>query len=195
MVVLVHGLGAPAMMMRPMQHRFEAVGYVTCNFGYPSLVGEIQQHGGRLADVLADLASRRSFESIHLVTHSMGGIVTRCALQARLPPQLGRIVMLAPPNRGSPVATRLRPLAGRLVRPIDQLSQHAGSWISQLPSIPGVQVGVIAGAQDWVVGDNTHLPDEADHILIPAFHTPIVWQSTAFAHALHFLRHGRFARS
>lgn len=196
-VVLVHGLGAPAAVMRPMQRRFERVGYATQNFGYRSLVGPIEQHGSTLAATLRRLSTRH--DRVHLVTHSMGGIVARCAVLtlASDPDALGRvgrIVMLAPPNRGSPVATRVRRLAGRLCPPAEQLSQHEGSWIQSLAPLPGgVELGVIAAAFDWIVGArNTHLPGQADHVTLAAFHGPLVWHRSAFAHALHFIRHGRF---
>lgn len=181
------------MVMRPMQKRFDAVGYRTFNFGYACLIGDIQRHGQRLRGVLGNFAANDGIDAIHLVTHSMGGIVTRCALREPSP-KIGRIVMLAPPNRGSPVATGVRHYVGRLIPPIKQLSQHEGSWIAQLPAIDA-EVGVIAGSHDVIVGlRNTRLIGQRDHVIVPAIHSPIVWQTDAFKHALHFIRHGRFTR-
>ena len=193
--MLVHGLGAPAMVMRPMQKRFEQVGYRTRLFGYPSLVGRIENHGRGLAAVLAKLAGEPGVGAIHLVTHSMGGIVARCALQLTRE-RIGRIVMLAPPNRGSPVATRARRFVGRALTPVEQLSQHEGSWIHSAPALDGLDVGIVTASHDWVIGPgNTLLPDQRDHIVIRGFHSPLVWQHSAFVQALHYLRHGRFAHA
>ena len=55
---------------------------------------------------------------IHLVAHSMGALVVREYLARGKPERLGRVVLLAAPNQGSPIAEPLKwkPL-GRLIGP------------------------------------------------------------------------------
>src|SRR5438874_12624625 len=113
-VVLVHGLGANRLVMallaRSLHKTFDGV----VNWGYQSLWWPIEQHGPKLAALLRGLDQADSHEQIHLVTHSMGSIIGRLALAEYLPRRFGRFVMIAPPNRGSHVATKLAPLLGRI---------------------------------------------------------------------------------
>ena len=196
-VVLVHGLGVPAAMMRLMQRRFEKAGYRTHNFGYASTRGRIDDHAQRLRAKLHDLARDAAIGRLHVVTHSLGGVVARTALLQH-PPGIGRVVMLAPPNRGSPVATALYrrwPKLARLVSVVEDLSEHEGSWINKLGSpAPHVEVGIISATHDWIVpATHNPMPGITDQVTLRSLHGPMVWHRHIFEQSLHFIRHGRFA--
>jgi pimeloyl-ACP methyl ester carboxylesterase len=195
MVVLVHGLGAHRMVMAPLVRHLRGRFGRVWNWGYSSLWSRIEQHGERLARALVRLDEDPTVAGFHLVTHSMGGIVARLALAERIPAKLGKIVMLAPPNRGSHMARKFAPWLGRICPPLVQLSDERDSYVVSLPPPQGVPIGVIAATSDLLVAEAaTHLPTERDHVVLPGMHTTLVWRRETAMHVVHFLEHGHFPR-
>lgn len=192
--VLLHGLGPGAFIMRPLARRLSQAGYETINWSYPSLRYTIEEHSQKLHELLGSLDARPDVRRIHLVTYSMGSIITRHALEMGRPAKLGRIVMIAPPNRGSFWAALVGPRLRGCIRIIDQLAARPGSFVNELPQPENMEIGVIAARQDLLVGcANTHLPAQTDHIVLPGLHSTIVLQRNAAQAVLQFLAAGRFA--
>ncbi len=181
LVVCIHGLGRTRHCWWPMRRRLTRAGFRTDAWTYPSLGRPIGELGrdclARLASHQADPAVRR----IHLVTHSLGGIIARYALGASPTAvgKLGWVVMLAPPNCGSAWARRLGPCLGWLAPALLQLSSSPDSFVNALPPLPSdVRVAVIAAARDGKCPvATTHIPGEAAHIVVPGRHTFIMWRS------------------
>lgn len=194
-VVLVHGLAAPRVVMSPLERHLKPSYASVTNWGYSSLWSRIERHGKALARFLCELDERHAGTPIHLVTHSMGGIVARLALAEYLPRQAGRLVMLAPPNRGSHIARHFAPILGLIVPPVMQLSSRERGFVASVPVPEGVTVGVIAADKDLLVDEPlTHLRGEADHIILPGFHSSVLWRPETARQVAHFLEHGRFDR-
>ncbi len=194
-VVLVHGLAAPRAVMSPLERHLKPAYASVTNWSYPSLWSRIERHGQALAQFLRELDERLSDQAIHLVTHSMGGIVARLALAEYLPRQIGRLVMVAPPNLGSHVARQFAPVLGLFFPPVTQLSFGDRSFVASVPVPAGVHVGVIAADMDMLVAEPlTHLPGEADHIMLPGFHSSVLWRAETARQVSHFLAHGLFDR-
>jgi alpha-beta hydrolase superfamily lysophospholipase len=102
-VVLVHGLGRFKTAMRELAAAFAQSGYNVVNWAYPSFLIDITTAADQLHETVrlnADFHGR-----IHFVTHSLGGIVVRRMLKRSGADKVGAVVMLAPPNRGSALAT------------------------------------------------------------------------------------------
>jgi pimeloyl-ACP methyl ester carboxylesterase len=193
-VVLVHGLLMVGPVMKPLAWRLQRAGFGVINWTYWSTRHNIEIHGERLQRTLLDLDADPAVSRIHLVTHSMGGIVTRAALARGKPAKLGRIVMLAPPNHGSYVARWLSPVLGGILSVFRELSSDAGSYVRRAPGLDGVDFAVIAARWDILVKrESTHLAGERDHVVLNGFHTPLVWQASTAERAARFLRTGRFS--
>ena len=193
-VVLVHGLAANKLIMAPLARSLAAACGHVVNWGYSSLWSPIEQHGQGLASVLEEL-EQRGVERIHLVTHSMGGIIGRLALAKFRPQRLGRFVMVAPPNRGSHVASQLAPWLGRICPPLVQLADCDDSFVCRLPPPQVSELGVIAAATDFLVREpSTHLGCETDHITLPGLHSSLLFTRETAEQVRHFLEHGRFRR-
>jgi pimeloyl-ACP methyl ester carboxylesterase len=193
-VVLVHGLLATPAMMGALARSLGKVFARTVNWGYQSLWSPIERHGRELATVLQRL-DREGHERIHLVTHSMGGIIGRIALAEYVPNRFGRFVMIAPPNRGSRVASRLAPFLGRICPPLCQLADETTSFVCSLPPPQVPELGIIAARTDFMVFESsTRLGCESDHITLPGLHSSLLWRPETAEQVRHFLEHGRFRR-
>ncbi len=194
LVVVVHGLSRTRASMLAMQHAASCRGYRAINFPYASRRSSIQQQADALARYL-DRSLRADDARVHFITHSLGGIVVRAFLAQREFPKLGRVVMLAPPNRGSDVAERLgrktwaRLLAGR---PLAELGTSYASFPNGLPQ-PSYEVGVIAGKYDGKVRvERTRLESMTDFAIVPHTHTFLPWSPDVMALSLRFLAVGHF---
>lgn len=212
-VILLHGLARSPLSLKRLELALRADGYTVRNLAYPSRSGAIAALAdAALGPVFAHAAA--DGPRVHLVTHSLGGILVRQYLQDHgVPPALGRIVMLAPPNQGSEVVDRLRDW--KLFRAVNgpaglQLGTDPDSVPRRLGPLPaGTVVGIIAGdhtinplfsallpgADDGkVTVAATHVAGEADHLTLPATHTWIMWRGDTVAQVQAFLRDGHFAR-
>lgn len=193
LVVLLHGMGRTSASMAPMQAALEAAGFDVLNLGYSSTCCSIAELG---ETIRAQIATRRGTHArVHLVGHSLGGIIARWILAQPTPPSgIGRLVMLAPPNQGAQSADFYAPVAEWLLKPIDELRTDANSTVRRLPEIAGVEVGVIAARDDGKVQvAETHVAGEHAHTVVDGNHTFIMRRDDVHRLTIQFLRDGRFA--
>lgn len=189
-VVTAHGWMAGRRSMRRLNRAFGDAGFETINWGYPSLRGSIVQHGNRLGELLTRLTESHDVERVHLVTHSMGGIVARVAIQVSgiesfAARKCGRLVMMAPPNAGSRL-TRLPlgPFASWFPH-LSELSERSDSLVNQLPLPQRMRVSVLAASRDFVVTvAATRLACQVDHLVVPTTHQRLASDSRAIRAAV-----------
>jgi len=209
-VIVLHGLGRTKLSMRLLASRIEKHGFDVINISYPSRSHSV----AGLADVLHQKLEGRGLgraARVHFVTHSLGGIVVRAYLKAYRPDNLGRVVMLSPPNQGSEVVDRMR--GGWFYRiATGPVGQELGTDASSTPNLLGpadFTLGVIAGDKSinplfsaWIPGGDdgtvsvqrTRMEGMADFMVVPWSHTFIMRSSKVADQVLHFLEHGMFTR-
>ncbi len=185
-----------------LRDRLAKAGFAPSVFRYPSM-------NCSLTDVTATLAARlRSFDGkVHLVGHSLGGVVVLETLEreGELPP--GRIVLLGSPVQGSRAARSIAAwslgpqLLGALA--VAELArEHDRHWRLQR------EIGLIAGCRSVGLGrvfsalpqpndgticvDETRLPGATAHLILDVSHTGMLMSSQVASSVAGFLSVGRF---
>jgi pimeloyl-ACP methyl ester carboxylesterase len=164
-VALVHGFMANKYMLAVLSRRLQAHGYSTTAWGYWNMGCSLLVHAERFARELELLDREPRIDTLHVVGHSMGCIISRAALDRYRPRKMGRFVMLAPPNRGSFVATATARTLGRFLTPVAELSTADNSLVNSLPTPQGIDIGVIAAnviAIIFLEGFAPVLPDDPE---------------------------------
>ncbi|MCE9602890.1 MAG: hypothetical protein K8S21_11855 [Gemmatimonadetes bacterium] len=194
LVVLAHGMGRTPVSMAPLRRALEAEGYEVMSFRYSSYCCTIAEIGERLRRELAATIGPQHTR-VHFVGHSLGNIVIRYVLtRDTLPPRVGRVVMLAPPNQGAHAANTFAPIVGWLLRPVSELGSDSASTVRRLPRVKDVTIGVIAGRDDRTVKiPETHLAEESAHLVVGGGHSFIMSRRDVKEQVIVFLRTGAFA--
>jgi alpha-beta hydrolase superfamily lysophospholipase len=192
-VLLVHGFLAHRVLLALLAGRLRQDGFHAQTWGYQNMFCSLMVHAHRFAEKLAELDADPQVDRLHCVGHSMGGIICRAALAQFRPQKLGRLVMLASPNRGSPVATATAHSVGRVLRPVRELATTADSLVNKLPPPTGFDVGVIAARHDALVTEeSTKVDAPHDHAVVPTWHTGLLFRRDTAVLVSSFLRTGSF---
>jgi pimeloyl-ACP methyl ester carboxylesterase len=201
-VVLVHGVWMRGAELQVLARRLSRAGYTPHMFHYPSLRCSPAENGRTLALYLKQFGATR----VHLVAHSLGGLVVCHALAHGVPSGLGRVVMLASPLQGSQSAQRLQTLGlgwilGR--------SRYEG-LLGGLPSWPSAQaLAMIAGTRGFGLGRllpgkltrphdgtialiETQAPEVSDFLAVPHGHFGMLFARDVARAVARYLDCGRF---
>jgi hypothetical protein len=208
-VVLLHGMAQTPLSMAPLGHDLRRAGYLVRNIGYPTRRHDVAELARRyLAPAVAAVGAE---SPVHLVTHSLGGLIARQYLQWAALPEGSRIVMLAPPNHGSEVADLVRDwlvyrwlmgaVGQQLVTTADGIVHRLGPVDAEVGIIAGNRTiqpwfsALIPGQDDGAVSvASTRLDGMRDFIVVGGSHTLLVLKREVRRQVVHFLRHGRFRR-
>lgn len=198
-VILVHGLCGSRLDMWPLARHLRRRGYDVTNWGYLSLLGRIEQYAEELSEVLLKAEAESAGQRFHLVTHSLGGIIARTVLMQHKLPQLGRMVMLAPPNQGSFVARHLAPYLNWLAPTLEQLSDAPHSYVNRLGNPLAEQpfeLGIIEATRDRVIAPGKVILDGyRDIAQVNGHHGILSWYPQTLELVYSFLEQGRFQTS
>jgi pimeloyl-ACP methyl ester carboxylesterase len=197
-VLLVHGLARTSWSMAPLERPLEDAGFEVRAWSYPSFSADVAALGPSLRAEIERLEREPGVARVHLVGHSLGAIAIRAALHGDgdRPRCIGRVVMLAPPNAGSPLARQVEPLLGWWLKPLAALTDAEDGAVRCMPVPQGVEIGVIAARWDGKVPvASTHLPGETDHVVVNGLHGSLMLQPSVQRQVVAFLTTGKFEKA
>ncbi len=213
-VILLHGLCRSYRAMKPMQTFFEEQGYHVVNTGYPSTKAPIENLAKDYLPAMLEQCRAQGSTHIHIVTHSLGGILLREYLSQSEIPQLGKVIMLAPPNHGSPLIDKfgefkiLQWIQGDAGQQLCTTPHGKPHELNQNPyefSYLGIIAGkhslnplysvLIPGKDDGKVPiENTKHPSMTDFLALPTSHSFIMRDKEVKQQCLAFLQTGEFVK-
>jgi pimeloyl-ACP methyl ester carboxylesterase len=210
-VVLLHGLGRTMKSMDYLQSQLTNEGYKVVNISYPSRKKQIEDLVEFLHQELLKCCLNKSLR-LHFVTHSLGGILVRGYLAKNKPENLGRIVMLSPPNKGSDVVDFFEDSA-MLEYFLGPAATELGTGLKSFPNKLGpadFEVGIITGNRTIdpissliIDGDDdgkvsieqAKLEGMADFMVVEVSHAYIMRNPYVVDQAIFFLKNGSFNRN
>jgi pimeloyl-ACP methyl ester carboxylesterase len=207
-IVYVHGLwqrGGESIWLR--RRLSLDLGAEALTFSYPSVTADVTANASALGTFLARVRA----DTVHLVGHSLGGLVILKFFEqeAAVPLPMGRIVLLGSPLRGSRTARNLArlPLGKKILgRGIDEealavrerhwnRARELGVIAGDLGFGLGRLVGPLGAPSDGTVSvEETELPGAADRIVLRVSHTGMLFSAAVATQAGAFLSSGRFSR-
>ena len=208
-VVLLHGLARSDSSMKKLNIELQKENFQTVNVDYPSRDYTIEELAEIAISPALELCSNH--DEIHFVTHSLGGILVRQYLSNHEIPNLGRVVMLGPPNKGSEVVDKMKNVPGFHFINGDA-GMQLGTGEMSVPNKLGpaeFDVGIIAGTESInlilsliipssddgkVSVERTKLEGMNDHIEMETSHPFMMKNKMVIAQVIHYLNHGNFER-
>jgi len=204
-VLLVHGLWMNRVVMLYLARQLRRRGFATRATGYYSALHDLARNARTLAAAIDALDAPR----VHVVAHSLGGVVTLAALRDHPDPRVRRIVLLGAPLAGSASGRCLA--AKRWGAPLLGTTRALWGDMPRLAIPAGVEAGAIAGNRplglarlagldlpapnDGVIAvDETKHPQLADHLVLRVAHSEMVVSAAIARQVAAFLATGRFAR-
>ncbi len=204
-VVIVHGLWVHGLVMTLMRRRVARGGYRVLTYSYPSMRLTLSENAERLERYCRGLSAPR----VHLVGHSLGGLVVLRMLERAAGVAPGRVVLTGTPYGGSFAGRRLARLPGGRAA----LGRSMRHWLDPMHLAPATarEIGVIAGGMPLGIGrivapdlpapndgvisvEETRVPGMRDHIVLNVSHAGMLISRAVARQICAFLRDGAFER-
>jgi pimeloyl-ACP methyl ester carboxylesterase len=203
-VLLFHGLWMNRLAMLYLARSLERAGFRPVSLAYRSMLGTPDEHMAAVARRIASIPA----DTVHLVGHSLGGVVALGYLAGEPDERIGRVVLLGAPVSGSRAARAIADWPGGNL----MLGRSTDIWRSdkraQLDAT--ACVGAIAGSRPFGLGsvfvdvpepsdgvvtvEETRLAGLSDHLVLPVSHSGMLVSREVARQTAAFLRKGRFER-
>nr|WP_282434784.1 alpha/beta fold hydrolase [Aromatoleum bremense] len=200
-IILVHGLWMHGVVFHFLRRALMRCGFRVETFSYPSVRRGLAANTARLAHFVAG----RDAEKVHLVGHSLGGLLILNLLSQPVVPHISRAVLMGTPCRGSHCAAMLAGIPGcaRIV------GHSIRDWRGVTsPLAAGVEIGVIAGDRGVGTGPllfglpkpndgivavaETQLTGATDSLTLHVAHSEMLFSKACARQVAAFLATGRF---
>ena len=203
-VLLLHGAWMNSLVMAYLGHALQREGFAAQALGYRTMRDPLEAHLSRLANRIAKLGASR----LHLVGHSLGGVIVLRYLQRAADPRVQRAVLLGSPVAGCRAAAGLAERVGGEF----MMGQSLAVWREPVEvSVDSrFEIGAIAGTRALGLGaivtrlpepndgvvcvDETKFPALRDHLVLPVAHSRMLVSSRVARQTATFLRTGAFRR-
>lgn len=209
-VICLHGMWMPGSEMAYVKRQLENEHKFSCHlFSYPSVKATLDENAALLADYIASLQASQ----VHLVGHSLGGVLALRMLATNPDASVARVVCLGSPLTGSRAASMLHEhewgnaILGKSIA--EGVVAHAASeWAATVTGFR--EVGIIAGTVPLGLGrlvasfkeendgtiavSETRLAGARDHICMPVNHMGMVVSKDVTDQIAAFLLRGEFLR-
>lgn len=207
--MLLHGLARTGNSMHSLQNYLSEQGYHALNIDYPSRKIDIAECAKLIrAQVVFEIPAN---EKVHFITHSMGGIIVRYIQKNDPLPNLGRVVMLSPPNQGSEIVDRIGdfsffkwingPSGNQLGTDSGSVPKNLGKVSFELGVITGdrsinwINSILIPGNDDGKVSvENAKVEGMSDFLVIHVSHPFIMKNKIVMNQCVYFIRNGKFRK-
>jgi pimeloyl-ACP methyl ester carboxylesterase len=180
-------------------------GFDTRQYSYHTVQVGLDDNVELLHEFLADVPGK----TLHVVGHSLGGLLALHTLTKYPDPRPGRIVCLGSPLRGSSAARAMAGLPfgeeilGATIRDAvlnGGLTEYRGTReVGVIAGTLAMGLGVVIDNLPWpndgtVAVEETKLPGIKDHLELEVSHTGLLISQLVASQTAFFLRHGEFAR-
>lgn len=203
-VIVIHGLWMPGLVMGWLARRITQDGFPARTYSYPTMRLTLSENAERFARYCAGLAAPR----VHIVAHSMGGLVALKMLESHRQVRCGRLILIGTPYTGSFAAERLARFPGGR----SLLGRSIAEWLREpRPAPDGIaETGIIAGIRGYGLGRlvapdlpqphdgvvtlaETAVPGVVQRIEMNVGHTGMLVSREVARQCCAFLRNGQFA--
>lgn len=203
-MLLLHGAWMNPLVMAYIARVLRKEGFAAQTLGYRTMRDPLEAHLTRVAKQIERLDAHR----VHLVGHSLGGVIVMRYLQRRADPRVRRAVLLGSPVSGCRAAAGFAERAGGEL----MMGRSFSVWREPVDvSLDSrFEVGAIAGTRAIGLGsmlmrlptpndgvvcvDETRFPALKDHIELPVGHTLMLMSSRVARQTAVFLKTGAFRR-
>lgn len=209
-VILLHGLARTNHSMAKLESTLKKHHYIVVNNNYPSTKKTIEQLANEFIPPMLYQCLKHHPKHIHFVAHSLGGMMVEHYLQTHTITKLDTIIMLSPPNHGSPLADLLH--NNKIVQLILGPSiQELTTQIKESPLKRGpYKIGIIVGNRSFnplgafifdepndgiVPVSSTKMKKMNDFIVLPVTHTFMMRNDRVITQILCFLKREHFCLS
>ncbi len=204
-VILLHGLGRSPASMALLARRLERSGWATARPRYPSTDLTLDQALERLISPVGRLA--KAATRVHLVGHSLGGLLALLLARRQGLGNLGRVVQIGSPNAGSEAAAlamRVPGVPGLMGPVLDQLDDAVlvepgpfefdlGCIAGDLPLVPVARLAGVRAPNDGLVTVKSALhPAATDTTVLNSAHPLLPFDPRVSRQVHAFLKAGRF---